>query len=81
MIQQIITIGNSVGITFPADYAKKVGLTPGTKVDVIHDEATKITVINASGKSFGSTLTPEFKAWLDEISEKEADTIKALAKI
>ena len=26
-------------------------------------------------------LTPEFKEWLDEISEKEADIIKALAKV
>ena len=80
MLQQIIQIGNSVGITFPARYAKKIGLKPGKKVEVTHDESTKTSVIHASGKTTASSIAPELKKWLEEISTKEADTIKALAK-
>lgn len=79
-MQQIIQIGNSVGITFPAEYAKKLGLKPGKKVEVTHDAVTKTTMINASGKTRGSTLTPEFQEWLEEVTKNEEETIKALAK-
>ena len=80
MLQQIIRIGNSVGITFPAEYAKKNGLKPGKKVETTHDEATGTTIIYTGKKSKTSPLAPEFKKWLEEISTNEADTIKALAK-
>ena len=82
MLQSVIQIGNSLGITFPVEYVKQAKLVAGKKVEVIHDPKTQVTIVNASGKTHATnTLTPEFKQWLDDISQKEADVIKALARV
>ncbi len=34
MKQKIIKVGNSIGVTIPADFVKSVGLQPGDEVNV-----------------------------------------------
>lgn len=82
MIQQsVIKIGNSLGITFPADYVKKVGLKPGKKVYVEPDLASKNILVHITEQEPPSGLTPEFKVWTDNFMKKNAKLMRALAKV
>ncbi len=79
MLQKVIKVGNSLAVTLPRQFAKARKISAGQKVFVEADPELDIVQISTKGES-NSALTPEFKKWLDEISEKHENTIKELAK-
>jgi len=81
MIQKIIKVGNSAAVTIPKSFLKKSGWAVGDELVVEGDAQTKLLLVKEKGSSYNTKITPEFKQWLDEIGNKYADVIKALAKI
>jgi antitoxin component of MazEF toxin-antitoxin module len=81
MLQKIIRVGNSLAVTLPKTFVEKANFKAGDDVSVQTNETLKAVYIRADSADITSGLTPEFKAWLDEIEAKESDIIKALAKV
>lgn len=71
MIQQTISIGNSVGVIIPKKVLEEKKIRVGDKVQV------NIEPIKQQKKS---TLTPDFLKWVDEYIEKNRPALEELAR-
>lgn len=78
MEQAVIKVGNSLAVTVPRQFVKSRKLRAGQKVFVEAD--SELDLVQIRTQSGPSSLTTEFKQWLDEVSSKYEDTIKELAK-
>lgn len=79
MEQTVIKVGNSLAVTLPKHYVNARKLKAGQKIFVDADaKADKVEIYTK--KTSVSALTPEFKQWLDEMTEKYSDVMKELAK-
>lgn len=79
--QKVIKIGNSLGVTLPASFIREGGLRAGEEVILEQDVVYKTIVIKPKKLANKMRLTPEFKEWLDEISEEYEEAIKELAHL
>ena len=80
MLQKIIRVGNSLAVTLPRQFTDESKYRAGDSVHVETNSSIKSVYIRPSTDNQTPGLTPEFKTWLDEISTKEKDIIRALAK-
>jgi len=71
MTQKLIKIGNSLGTIVPAEIIKKFGLKKGDAVDV------NVQPTGLSKK--GTTITPEFKKWLEKFNKEYGRSLQELA--
>ncbi|MBI2268565.1 MAG: AbrB/MazE/SpoVT family DNA-binding domain-containing protein [Candidatus Blackburnbacteria bacterium] len=78
MQQTVIKVGNSLAVTVPRHFVKGRKLRPGQKVFVEADP--ELDLVQIRTRSRISSLTGEFKEWLDEVSKKYESAIKELAK-
>lgn len=76
--QKILKVGNSYAVTIPKGYVIARKWASGQNVYVEADPQVDLVQIRSTHAP--SSLTPEFKKWLDEVSNKYEDTIKELAK-
>ncbi len=81
MIQKIINVGNSLAVVLPKQFTKEAKYRAGDTIDVETNAVLRAAYVRPIADATMPGLTPEFKQWLDEISEKEADIIKALARV
>lgn len=79
MLQKVIQVGNSLAVTIPRDFIKAQRLKAGHQVFVEADSDLDLVQVRTKSDR-KSSLTPEFKAWLDKTTDKHAATIKELAK-
>lgn len=79
MEQKVIQVGNSFAVTLPRDFVKKKNLKAGQKVFVEADADMDMVQIRTNNRAVVS-LTPEFKHWLDRVTEEYEHAIKELAK-
>lgn len=79
MEQTIMQVGNSLAVTLPKHFVKARKLKAGQKVFVDADPSVDTLQVRTNGKTF-SSLTPEFKEWLDKVTKEHADVLKELAK-
>lgn len=80
MLQKIIQVGNSLAVVLPKPFVQKARFKAGEEVQVETNETIRAVYIRPKSAKGDPALTPEFKAWLDEVVEKERDIIAALAK-
>ena len=80
MIQKIIKVGNSAAITLPKEFMQEAGLKIGEEVSLETMAKTKMLFMKPKKQEKTKSLTPEFYAWLNSITEKYEDTIKELAR-
>lgn len=76
MEQKVIKVGNSLAVTLPREYVKAQNLKAGQGIVV--ETEPGVDEVRISTKPL-SSLTPEFKIWLDDMSAKNRDLIVALA--
>lgn len=83
MVQKIVSIGNSEGIILPAAIRKQMGIKKGSRINielipgkdaVILQKADKEKII---GHSKG--IDKEFKKWLKQVLEEDAEILDELA--
>jgi len=79
MLQKVIRVGNSLAITIPKDFASLAKFRAGQQVAVETDAAAKMLLVKSAHQANGSSLTPEFFAWLERISSRYEKVIKDLA--
>lgn len=80
MVQKIIKVGNSYGIILPKELMVQVGLKTGDEVDIESLPQSSMLTITSVGSPYKSKITPEFKNWLDDFTNKHKDLLKELAR-
>ncbi len=78
MEQKIIQVGNSLAVTLPAHFVKGRGIKPGQKIFVDTDIDSDLIQMSTIKKSI-STITPEFKEWLERFNKKYKNSLAELA--
>jgi putative addiction module antidote len=80
MAQKIIKVGNSLAVTIPRGFVKKAGWKAGDEVVFEGDSDMGVMLLKDKSSAYNAKLTPEFKEWLDDFTEKNKDLLKELAK-
>lgn len=79
MIQKIIKVGNSAALTIPQSFIKKVGWKVGDELVVEGDVQTKLLLVKEKSSPYNTRITPEFKQWLDNFTERNSALLEELA--
>ena len=69
-IQNAIRIGDSVGITFPAKDAKRMGITPGTPVKLDYSVYTSVQPENVELVAITQKLIKRHQQALKNLSQR-----------
>lgn len=80
MIQKIIKVGNSAALTIPQSLMRKIGWNIGDTVDVHGNETMKFLMAKDVTSTYNTTITPEFKEWLDSFTKRNKELLAKLAK-
>ncbi len=81
MHRKVFAVGNSKGVSIPADHLAKLDLAPGAEVDVTHDEDHDRIINNAGPcKVVSEGIDPVFVAQVNEFIEQYRPALKELAK-
>lgn len=81
MHRKVCSIGNSRGVSIPAEFLEKLGMSVGSEVDVSIDvKSSKIIVEPVKRKKYPKNVDAEFVAQVNEFISKYEPALKALAK-
>lgn len=80
MKQKIIKVGNSAAVTLPASFVKEGNLRIGDELVVETFPRYQMAVIKSVKSKVKTSMTPEFKDWLDNFIKKHKKLLKVLAK-
>lgn len=81
MHRKVCSIGNSRGISIPADMIDKLNLSVGSEVDVkIDEEGSKIIIEPIRKKRLPKGVDREFVSQVNDFIEKYEPALKELAK-
>lgn len=81
MIQKIIQVGNSAAVTLPQEFLKKSGWKVGDRVYVEGNPSMKLMLVKDTSMPEKTTLTPEFKEWLDDFTIRNRELLQELARM
>ena len=81
MLQKVIKIGNSAGVTISQALRKKLGINPGSEVIVEEGVGgSSINIRKKGSKAYSSSITPEFVEMVKRINKRYGPAFKELAK-
>jgi antitoxin MazE len=81
MHRKVCNIGNSKGVSIPAEFLGRLGLTAGSEVDVRLDETeSRIVIEPVRKKKYPKGLDNEFVSQVNEFIEKYRPALKELSK-
>jgi antitoxin component of MazEF toxin-antitoxin module len=81
MHRKICSIGNSQGVSVPADMLAQLHLTVGSEVDIhLDDSSTKIVIEPARKKRYPRGIDEEFVSQVNEFIAKYESALKEIAK-
>lgn len=82
MHRKVCSIGNSQGVSIPAEMLDKLDLSVGSEVDVQLDEQiSKIVIEPVRRKKYPKGIDREFVSQVNEFIAKYEPALKKLAKI
>ena len=81
MTQKIIRVGNSAAVLIPAFFLKEAGFAIGDEIAVEYNGKIKMFFGKPKELADKTTLTPEFKEWLDRTMEEYGPILKKLAHL
>jgi putative addiction module antidote len=81
MHRKVCSIGNSQGVSIPAEMLEKLDLSIGSEVDVQFDEKiSKIVIEPVRRKKYPKGIDREFVSQVNEFIAKYESALKKLAK-
>jgi antitoxin MazE len=80
MHRKVCTIGNSRGVSLPAEFLGRLDLTVGSEVDVRLDESETRIIIEPVKKKYPKGVDREFVSQVNEFIEKYRPALKELSK-
>jgi len=79
-IKKIIKVGNSAAVMLPSSFIKEGSLKIGDEVIVETMPRYQTAMIKPKTASYKTSITPEFKEWIDKFTKKYDQLLKKLAK-
>jgi putative addiction module antidote len=79
MTRKIFKTGNSMVVSLPASAETRLGVGPGSEVDVVVDEEQGVIIIKPV-RPPASGVTPEFSQLIDEFIEEYRPVLEKLAE-
>ena len=79
MTRKIFKTGNSMVVSLPASAETRLGVRPGSEVDVVVDEEQGVIIIKPV-RSPAIGVTPEFSQLIDEFIEEYRPVLEKLAE-
>ena len=79
MIQKIIKVGNSAALTIPREFLQESGLKIGDEMAVAVNSRMKMVLAKPKSEAQKTSLTPEFKEWLDNFIKDYRPVLEKLA--
>jgi antitoxin MazE len=81
MHRKVCAIGNSRGVSIPAEFLGRLALSVGSEVDVRLDETESRIIVEPVGKKkYPKGFDNEFVSQVNEFIEKYETALKELAK-
>ncbi len=81
MHRKVFAVGNSRGVSIPAEYLSKLDLAVGSEVDVVLDEKhDRIMIEPVRKKKYAKGIDREFVAQVNEFIEQYRPALKELAR-
>jgi len=81
MHRKVFSVGNSKGVSIPADYLAKLKLAAGAEVDVILDEEhDRIVIEPVRKKKYPRDVDREFVSQVNDFIARYRPALKELAK-
>ncbi len=81
MHRKVCSIGNSRGVSIPAEILDELNLSVGTEVDIHLDESRRRIIIEpARKKKYPKSIDPEFVSQVNDFISKYEPALKALSK-
>ncbi len=81
MHRKVFAVGNSKGVSIPADYLSKLDLAVGSEVEVSLDEDhDRIMIEPVRKKKYPKGVDKEFVAQVNDFIERYRPALKELAK-
>jgi|GEM_PF-1062570 len=80
-VKKIIKVGNSAAVMLPASFVKEGNLKIGDEVIVETMSRYQTAMIKPKTSSYKTSITPEFKEWIDKFTKKYGQLLKKLAKM
>lgn len=81
MIQKIIKVGNSAAVTIPKEFLHEAHLEIGDEMNVETNGNLRMLLATPKGQNASSSLTPEFKEWLDDFIKEYKPVLEELAHL
>lgn len=78
-VQKVIKVGNSLGVTLPKEFVVATGIKAGQEIYTKFDNDSRMVWISTKEENI-TGITPEFKKWLDEFTQKHGEALKELAR-
>lgn len=81
MHRKVCSIGNSQGVSIPAEALEKLALSVGSEVDVkLDEESSRIIIEPVKKKKYPKGIDRKFVSQVSDFIEKYRPALKALAK-
>jgi antitoxin MazE len=81
MHRKVFAVGNSKGVSIPADYLAKLDLAAGAEVEVTLDEEhDRIVIAPVRARKYPKGIDRAFVAQVNEFIEQYLPALKELAK-
>lgn len=81
MTQKIIKVGNSVALTLPKEFVQEANLHEGDVMEVETNANLKVFFARPQNGGTKTSLTPEFKDWLDNFIKEYKPVLDELAHL
>ena len=78
MVRKIFKTGNSMVVSLPSEAEHRLGIRPGTEVDVRINDEEGVVIIRPVPQ-VQTDITPEFARLVDEFMTEYHDVLQALA--
>lgn len=80
MLQKIIKVGNSLAVIIPKRFLEQSKIKIGDKLELEADPRLKLLILKTPDSPYQTTITPEFKSWLDNFIKENKSLLKKLAQ-
>ena len=80
MVQKVIKIGSSIGVTIPKEITQKVGVAVGDMLHIVDVRKGSFRIEKISSETGGKAVDPAVIEWTDAFISKNRELLERLAK-
>ena len=82
LVKRVITVGNSLGVTFPKEFVRQNRLKPGSEIMAqATDGEIKFSVHKPKASTYKAVTDKEFVKLIKDIESQYGEALEKLAKL